>query len=182
MKTSTFFLLVAALTFGMPPSNALAQDSAGEARPPPPSGRLFHLNQVPRYLVTYFNSQTASVGLRSASIVSITNQSSVSCRVFVDWKLEDGQLECGDELSIGPGVEVDFCTRAIPTAITKCNSICSPNLIFSEGYAIVGSTKAGCKKIAVSSRTVYTAYPADIPVFGITDAKVVRSGSGNIGD
>ena len=38
---------------------------------------------VPRYLVTYMNSQTANDAMRSATVVSVTNQSSLINRVFV---------------------------------------------------------------------------------------------------
>lgn len=186
MKTSTYCLLAAAaLTFGMPASDALAQDRPDEARP----GQLQLGPQLPagtaaRYRVTYANSQTRVAALRSASIVSITNQSTVTCRVAVDWNFGAGGIACSANLVITPGMTADFCTRPIPGAITSCNSTCpGAGLTFFEGNATVGSsTIAGCEKIAVSARTVYTASTTDSPVSAITDAKVVKIGSGNIGD
>lgn len=38
---------------------------------------------TPRYLVTYMNSQTADSATRSATVISVTNQSELINRVFV---------------------------------------------------------------------------------------------------
>jgi hypothetical protein len=184
MKTSTYLLLVAAaLTFGLPASDALAQNRPDEARPGPKQLSLLPSGTVPRYLVTFFRSVTADPALRTASIVSITNQSPVDCQVAVDWKLGFGGVVCGTNLVIGPGVQADFCSRTVPDGITTCNSTCSPSLVFDEGSAIVGSaTTTGCGNIAVSARTYYTASTTDSPVSAITDPKVVKFGFGNSGD
>lgn len=187
MRISTYVLLAAAaLTFGMGPSGVLADDRPDEGRgqlsPNLPAG------SVARYRVTYFNSQTAAPGLRSVSIVSITNQAAVTCRVSVDWKIGFGGVACGTNTVLAPGDTADFCTRPIPVGITACNSTCpGAGLTFTEGNAIVGSsasagTNIGCEKIAVSARTVYTGSVSDSPVSAITDAAVVRFGFGNNGD
>jgi hypothetical protein len=184
MKTLIYLLLAApGLTFGMGPSVALAQDRPDEARPGQPSSQL-PAGTVPRYLVTYFHSQGGLAGARSASIVSITNQSPVICTVAVDWKNQGGGVACGTSLTIGPGVDVDFCTRNLPNSITLCNSTCpGGGLVFNEGSAVVGSSTAlGCDKIAVSARTFYASVITDFPPTAITDAKVVKYGFGNSGD
>lgn len=187
MRTSTHALLaVAALTFGMGPPAVLAEDLADQGQGIG-SPRL-PIGSVARYRVTYFNSQTVTTALRSVSIVSITNQANVNCRVSVDWKIGFGGIACGTNIVLLPGQTSDFCTRPIPNGITVCNSTCpGAGLTNTEGNAIVGSSVSaganlGCEKIAVSARTVYTAAISDSPISAITDAKVVRYGFGNIGD
>jgi hypothetical protein len=199
MKSPIYLSLVAAaLIFGLAPSSSLAQqrpsangaaqavdhdaDDEGNgrllaAKPALPRGT------VARYLVTYFKSNTSVSTLRSAAIVSVTNQSTASCTVGVDWKTGGTATACSQSLLLTPGAQLDFCTRAIPSGITTCNATCAPNLTFNEGNAIVGSsTTTGCEKIALSSRTVYTGSTTDAPVSAITDANIVKFGFGNIGD
>jgi hypothetical protein len=180
MKASTYFLLAAAaLACGMGAS-AFAQDDTPTGRavnPALPAGT------VARYLVTYMKSNTATTALRTATIISVTNQSSSTCKVAVDWKVGGTSTACTTTLSLSPGSELDFCSRTIPDGITTCNATCSPSLTFNEGNAVVGSsTTTGCEKIALSARTVYTSSTSDSPVNGITDAKIVKFGAGNIGD
>ncbi|MCI0736047.1 MAG: hypothetical protein L0Y50_07220 [Beijerinckiaceae bacterium] len=182
MKTSVFlFSMAAALAIGMGATDALGQDrpdqgEVGRLSPQPPAGT------VARYRVTYFYSNTSANPPRSVSIVSITNQSAVTCRVAVDWKIGFGGVACATNLLLGAGNTADFCTRSIPVGITACNSTC-PGLNFTEGSAIVASsTTTTCDRIAVSARTVYTGSTSDAAISAITDAKVVRFGFGNIGD
>ena len=188
MKTSTYLSLVAAaLTLGMGATNALAQAGPDQ---PSASARATEAPQlgggaIPRYRVTYFYSNTnASFPPRNVSIVSITNQNIATCTVAVDWRVGFGGVPCSTFLALGPGNTADFCTRPIPFNVTACNSTCpGVGLTFTEGSAIVGSTTAtGCEKIAVSARTVYTGATSDTSISAITDAKVVRWFSGNIGD
>lgn len=141
---------------------------------------------VARYRITYAISTTSVTALRSVSIASITNQSPVTCTVAVDWRVGFGGVACSTSISLGPGSTADFCTRPIPGFLTTCNSTCpgATGATF-EGNAIVGSsTTTGCQRIAVSARTVYTASTSDSPISAITDAKVVKigTGTGNIGD
>jgi hypothetical protein len=189
VRTATYLLLVAAaLTFGMPPFGAVAEDRADDA--PSQAARsgqiapnLLPAGTVARYRVTYFKSNTAVIALRSASIVSITNGNSGSCKVAVDWRTGGTVSSCTSSLVIGPGSTQDFCSRTIPGGITTCNATCSPSLTFNEGSAVVGSaTTTGCERIELSARTVYTASTTDSPVSAITDAKVVRYNFPNIGD
>jgi hypothetical protein len=183
MKALTYFMLAAAaLACGMG-ATAFAQDdtptrsSVTSVTPALPAGT------VARYLVTYMKSNTATTALRTATIISVTNQSSSTCRVAVDWKVGGTSTVCTTTLSLSPRSELDFCSRTIPDGITTCNATCSPSLTFKEGKAVVGSsTTTGCEKIALSARTVYTSSTSDSPVNGITDAKIVKFGAGNIGD
>lgn len=183
MKTGTFVLLVAAaaLSFGMSGFGALAEDDTGATQLSP--SPALPIGTVARYRVTFFKSNTSVTALRTASIVSVTNASAVSCRVAVDWRTGGTTNACTTSISIAPGATLDFCSRTIPSGITSCNSTCSPSLTFNEGSAVVGSsTTTGCEKIALSARTVYTSTTTDSPLNAITDAKVVRVGFGNSGD
>ncbi len=187
MKTSPYLLLVAAaFTFGMPASGALAQDRPRDTGTAKETARALALpGGTPRYVVTYAASSTLPVNtLRSASIVSVTNQSPVSCRVAVIWRLGFGGVSCETGDLLGPGFTLDFCTRPLPDDLTTCNGVCpDAGLTVFEGNAVVGSsTTTGCERIAVSARTVYTANANDLSISAITDAKVVRFGQGNIGD
>ena len=194
MKTSACLLALAtaALVYGGFPSSALAQKGGDKtavddtesgfptesefAAPALPTGH------VARYRVTYMKSNTAATALRTATVVSITNQSSVSCGTSVDFKVGSSTV-CTTSVTIAPGTTVDHCSRTIPSGITSCNATCSPSLTFDEGHAIVGSSSTtGCEKIAVSARTYYTSSTSDSPVSAVTDAKVVKLGVGNAGD
>ena len=189
MKNLVFLWLVAAaLTFEMSPSNAFAQDGVDQIGPSRLlSARLPDAAAAPfSYRVTYFNSQTGTTALRSASIISITNQSKESCTVDVQWLAGGGAVVCSTSLTVAAGVQLDFCTRPIPKGITVCNSICpGAGLTDHEGTAGVGAEDLAGQfncPIAVSARTVYTASTTDAPISAITDAKIVRSGGFNNGD
>ena len=136
---------------------------------------------MPRYLVTYMNSQTRDK-IRSATVVSVTNQSQATCRVAVSYFrgfTSNAAPACSTSFSISPDFTVDFCSRNLPMPITTCNSICSPGLDFHEGRSIVSST---CKEIGVSSRVYYTLGDDDGEISAITDSKIVRVDEGNKGD
>jgi hypothetical protein len=185
MKPSLFlFSMTTALTLGMGATDAVAQDRPLDTGPAKETAQApaLPIGTVARYRVTYAISSTSVTALRSVSIVSITNQSPVTCTVAVDWRIGFGGVVCGTSFSLPAGFTADFCTRPIPGSLTTCNSTCPAPPSF-EGNAFVGSsTTAGCEKIAVSARTVYTATTSDSPVSAITDAKVVKFGLGNIGD
>jgi hypothetical protein len=134
---------------------------------------------VPRYLVTYMNSQTRNK-IRSATVVSVTNQAKQPNRVVVSYYWGLGNSVAGSSaFSIPPGWTIDFCTRNLPGEITTCNSVPKPELTFNEGRAIVSSTLSG---IAVSARVYYTSGKGDEELLAITDSKIVNFGEGNNGD
>lgn len=135
-----------------------------------------------RYRVTYYRSNT-TLPIRSASVVSVTNQSNVTCSVAVTWKNQAGTNICALNIAVPAEGHRDFCTRPIPGLTTLCDATCVPALNAHEGSAIVGSSSTtGCEKIAVSARTIYTSTSNDSPVDAITDAKIVRMNAGNSGD
>jgi hypothetical protein len=138
-------------------------------------------NAVARYLVTYMNSQTRS-RIRSATVVSVTNQSSATNQVFVSYfkgLTSNSSPVCVCAYSIPPDFTIDFCSRDLPIEITCCNCVCSPALDYDEGRAIVSSM---LPQIGVSSRVYYTEGDKDEKLLAITDSKIVVFGKGNIGD
>lgn len=142
---------------------------------------LVPLPAVPLYLVTYMNSQTGG-RIRSATVVSVTNQSDQPCYVTVSYfkGFSDNTSPVGSSsFLIPPDYTVDFASRSLPGAITVTNSVPSPELTFDEGRAIVSSR---CREIGVSARVVYTSGDGDEQLLAITDSKVVRFGQGNKGD
>lgn len=136
---------------------------------------------TPRYLVTYMNSQTGG-SVRSATVVSVTNQTQTTCRVSVSYYkgfTNDSSPVCSTNFSIPSRFTVDYCSRNLPGTLTTCNSTCNPALTFDEGRAIVAST---CRDIGVSARVYYTSGDADNRVDALTDSKVVQYNTGNNGD
>jgi hypothetical protein len=135
----------------------------------------------PRYLVTYMNSQTGGP-IRSATVVSITNQSRVINRVFVSFfrGFQDNTTPVGvAAFAIPPDFTVDFASRNLPGEITLVNAIPTPELVFDEGRAVVSSIYP---EIGVSARVIYTRGDNDGELMAITDSKVVVFGKQNIGD
>ncbi len=136
----------------------------------------------PRYLITYMNSQTRNDAMRSATVVSVTNQSKEPARVFVTFfkGFTDDSSSVGTAAySIPPQFTVDFASRHLPSELTVTNVVPKPELTFDEGRAVVSSTSS---QIAVSARVYYTAGKRDEQLLAITDSKVVIYGKGNVGD
>lgn len=139
------------------------------------------LPSQPRYLVTYMNSQTGGRA-RSATVVSITNQSARTNLVTVTWfkGFSDNSSPVGiTSFSIPPDYTVDFGSRDLPPELTVVNSVCNPELVFDEGRAIVSSR---LPEIGVSARVYYTNGDRDETLNAITDSKIVAFGKGNNGD
>jgi hypothetical protein len=139
------------------------------------------LPNIPRYLVTYMNSQTGG-RVRSATVVSVTNQAPTINRVWVSYfkGFSDNTTPvCVCAFAIPPDFTVDFSSRQLPGALTVCNCVCNPELVFDEGRAIVSSM---WPEIGVSSRIYYTRGDNDVDLLAITDSKVVPFAKGNNGD
>lgn len=137
---------------------------------------------TPRYLVTYMNSQTANSAMRSATVVSVTNQSRLTNRVFVTFfkGFSDDSAPVGTAaFAIPPQYTVDFASRHLPGELTVTNAVPDPELTFDEGRAIVSSM---WPEIGVSARVYYTAGERDERLHAITDSKVVVYGEANRGD
>jgi hypothetical protein len=142
--------------------------------------------EIPRYLVTYVRSQNVGP-IRSATAVTVTNQSSESCTVQVEWfQSAPATSQCILETVIGPREARHFCSRSLPGAITGCSPVATPAtcpaLFGSQGTAIVSSTdRFACSLIAVDARVYYTT-PGDAEVLAISNSKIVFAGEGNLGD
>lgn len=185
-----FLTAAAVLGCGMLSSNASAVDNVGLA---PDAGENAGLpadviapelpaGQAALYRITYMSSQTGTAN-RTSTVISITNNSTVTCGTGVDWRIGLGGIACTTSVLLGPGQTGEHCSRNLPFAVSACNATCSPILTNAEGSAIVGvSTTTGCANIAVSARTYHTTGTGDTGVAAVTDAKVVRIRNGNIGD
>jgi hypothetical protein len=134
---------------------------------------------IARYLVTFIKSRTTDP-IRTATVVSITNQTRKTCQVAVDWFQGFNPAPvCATAFSLDAGFTTDFCSREIPDPLTTCNATCAPELTFDEGKAVVN---ASCEDIGVSARVYYTRGDDDNELSAISDSKIVRFGEGNRGD
>lgn len=139
---------------------------------------------IPRYLVTYMNSQTANNAMRSATVVSVTNQSEFANLVTITFYKGFSDDAPGSEVgtatfSIPPQFTVDFASRHLPGVLTVTNAVPAPELVFDEGRAVVWSRRP---EIGVSARVYYTGGDGDERLHAITDSKVVVYGGRNSGD
>jgi hypothetical protein len=177
MKTNNnifvLFVIIGAVSF----NSALAQRPDGSESATSKGFSVNHAVQVAnRYLVTYMSSDTSSPN-RSATVVTVTNQSNKSCDVKVTWfkGFTPDTPVCTTTTKVASGVTHDFCSRSLPQDITACNSICDPELTFDEGKAIVSSSKSNdCDDIGVESRVYYTTGGADTEVAAVSNPKIVR--------
>jgi hypothetical protein len=184
----TLTLVVSGMIF---PTAALAQRADGSKA----EEYGYKGDTTKRYLVTYMNSQTQTSEdgeplemNRSATVVTVTNQSSGTCGIRIDWfRGFDPSAACTTTFALEEQLTADFCSRDLPIQITACNATCDPELTFHEGRAVVSSatqTAEGpnCAAIAVSARVYYTTGEDDNALSAITDSKIVRVGEGNRGD
>lgn len=139
---------------------------------------------VQRYLVTYLKSLTDVP--RSATVITVTNQSTEPCDVKIDWfkGFEPDTPACTTTAVVDVGITHDFCSRELLSNITTCNSTCDPELTVTEGKAIVSSSLSrACSPIGVESRVYYTTgETSDTGVAAVSNPKIVRAGVGNRGD
>jgi hypothetical protein len=134
-----------------------------------------------RFLVTYMNSQTGG-RVRSATIVSVTNQSARPNLVTVTWFkgfTDNSSPVASSSFVIPPEFTVDFGSRDLPGELTVVNSVPGTPLTFDEGRALVASR---LPEIGVSARVYYTSGDADEQLLAITDSKVVVFDAANNGD
>lgn len=139
------------------------------------------------FRIGYMRSETGGA-IRSATVVSVTNDSSQACPIYIDWRKgfasrTSSPVMCGLYFAtLQPGDTADLCSRVLPGSVTACNAACQPPLTFVEGSAIVGSTDdPACAALTVSARTYYFG-ATDTAIIGITEPAVTRIGSGSRGD
>ena len=180
-KALPFLALTCTLWAALPPVAALAQaddrgPAAEAAAPQLPAGH------VARYRLTYMKSSTTTA-IRSATVVSITNQSQGTCVTSVDWRFGFGSATCTTTLSLGRGQTGEHCSRPLPGAIATCNATCSPALDSIEGNAAIGSNNVtDCDRIGVDARLYYTTGTNDTAVSAVSNPNIVKRGLGNNGD
>lgn len=167
------------------PHNQPGQTADSSEQGQQPTIQTVPAGSTSRYAVTYMNSQTTS-GFRSATVVSISNQSRVSCSVTVEFfRGFETAAACTTTATISPGFTHDFCSRGIPGGATTCNSTCATQLTFHEGRAKVSSTadaEGHCAAIAVDARLYhFTGATTDSGIAAIASPAVVRIGQGNMG-
>jgi hypothetical protein len=147
--------------------------------------------ETERYLVPFVKSSPQSsqlTGVRSATMVTVVNQSSVSCDVQVQWfSSTQSTALCTNMETIFPGTSKQFCIRGISTLIGSCNNNCVSQLGNNQGIqgtAIVSSSsRFECSLIAVEARVYYTTgVGVTEAVSAISNSKVVFAGEGNLGD
>ena len=183
MQRELWFLLltITMVSYGLSVLPVLAANDDGFV-PVPQSTEEAYSGQ-PRYLVTFIKSRTTDP-IRTATVVSVTNQAKHTCHIAVDWfRGFDPNAVCTTKIDLDAGFQTDFCSRQIPDPVTSCNATCSPELTFHEGKAVVSSSaEDGCKDIGVSARVYYTQGSADDEVTAVSDSKIVRVNRGNLGD
>jgi hypothetical protein len=173
----TILLTFCVANFGI----ALAQQSDDGGAPRNRSRPHLEANApeplIDRYLVTYLKSRTDAP--RSATVVTVINQSKQSCSVKVNWfaGFQPDTAACTSAEVLNPGVSHDFCSRDVLSNITTCNTICDPELTFIEGKATVSSSASEeCSSIAVDARVYYTTGDLnDTGVAAVSNPKVVRA-------
>jgi len=191
-------VMVVLVSAGMsaPAARAADGDDGGPASAARDSALITEVSTIdvsrmtPLYRVTFMKSRTTDT-IRTATVVSVTNQAGVSCDITVIWRRGfDPTPVCTTTMSLDAGFQTDFCSRAIPDALTTCNTTCNPDLTFHEGTAVVythvenlfyyGSSE--CLHLAVSARVYYTTGTTASAVTAISDAKIVGISVGNQGD
>jgi hypothetical protein len=146
---------------------------------------------VPRYLVTYVRSQIAGP-IRAATAVTVTNQSSESCAVEVEWfRSNPATSLCKLNVTIASHGANQFCSRNLIGSITNCAPFATPancpGSFAFEGTAIVSSSSdtSDCRLLGVEARVYYTTSSNgtnDTAISAISNSKIVFAGEGNLGD
>ena len=145
--------------------------------------------KVPRYLVTYVRSQNPGP-IRAATAVTVTNQSSESCAVQVEWFTSLPTSLCILEVTIPSKGASQFCSRNLIGSITNCAPFATPancpGSIAFEGTAIVSSSNTSdCRLLGVEARVYYTTSSNgvnDAAISAISNSKIVFAGERNLGD
>ena len=136
---------------------------------------------TPRYTVAFAKTEMNSP-IRSATVVTVTNNSSIGCLVNVAWFGKSSAASaCINGLVVPAGQTVNLCSRALPSEIADCASACTVSS--ADGRATVQSRLGeACGKIAVDARVYYTEGGSDNMLTAVTSSKVVKAGAANAGD
>jgi len=188
LKRTFLWLFIATIALGdaswNPPLSRGADDDGSSPKVLGPrglrAGEDISGELIARYLVTFMKSRTTDP-LRTATVVTVTNEANQSCQITVDWiRGFETTPASRTNLSLEGGFTGDFCSRDIPPPLTTCNATSDPELTFHEGHAVVSSSvAAGCERLGVSARVYYTQGDNDGDLLAISDPKIVPTGKGN---
>jgi hypothetical protein len=190
MYIKGLFIVVAVAAFfgsfgGTPSAKAESPDGSIEASG---VGPQLAPGTVARFRVGYMNSQTSGTP-RSATVITVVNESTTPCTISVDWRKGFSATGIGGVIctttfvNLERGQSAEFCSRDVPSNVSVCNSTCAPALTLDEGNTVVGSTNtAACARITVSPRIYYFGNVADTSIQAITDPAVAKFAVGNVGD
>ena len=158
---------------GLSPTPALAEQFVRGAG----SGGGEHLvpvGQTPRYDVTSMQSRTED-DPNSVTVITITNTSSQTCDVSVDWFNIVGTLIETTSYSLFSGESSNHCSRTVQFPITEC--LVNGTMTFHQGFATVNSTTtpSECGKIQVEARVYLTGGESSSEVpYAISNPKVIK--------
>jgi hypothetical protein len=122
------------------------------------------VGQVDRYRIPNYTSQTRLPGSRSFVVVTIENNSSVSCAAAVSFQFAFGTSDiCVISLTIPSKQSRLFCSRPVNDPLAPCSISCpGSGLTFNTGHANVSSTNTlDCAKISVDAQQFFTKDAAD---------------------
>ena len=117
---------------------------------------------VARYLVTFIKSRTTDT-IRTATAVSVTNQTGQTCQVAIDWFQGFNPTPvCTTAFSLDAGFRLTSVPGSSPDPLTTCNATCAPELTFDEGKAVVSANCQAywgeCARVLHQGPTI-TQYP-----------------------
>jgi hypothetical protein len=150
--------------------------------------------EKPRYRITFIKTQGDSgpaADTRSATVVTVVNQSNASCTVRVAWFRQNGTSVCtGSQVNVNAGGAAQICSRNLPAWISACNAggFCPTKTLLdsTNGAALNGTAvvATSCDLMAVEARVYYTGNSAvgDNAVSAVSNSRVVFIGEANLGD
>lgn len=180
--------LVLVLLCAVVPALAQSRSSGEEASvsveslaPSPPAG------QIARYLIPNYTSQTTNptTGSRSFTVVTVHNQSTVTCNVGVQFQFAFGVTNvCSITLSIPAGQSRLFCSRPVNDPTAPCSVSCpGVGLTFNTGHAFVSSTNTlFCQFLGVDAQQYFTRDLNDNFIESQSKLSLVTINASNLGD
>ena len=197
MKKSLWLSMFALVPFGLSATVCLAQGAeavSGSGMPDGSELREYYgpelelpAGYVKRFVIGYMSSiapSSPTIIPRTATVISITNQSTSTCGTAVDWKQGFSSANAGTTvLVLGPKQTGEHCSRSLPMNVASCNATATPALLNHEGNATVASVSvpSACVNIAVDAR-VYYFRGQDYDVAAVADVKVIKGSVTNKGD
>jgi hypothetical protein len=114
-----FLFIVITASYGLFVPAALAANDDGFV--PVPGYTEDSCSGHPRHLVTFMKSRITDP-IRTATVVSVTNQANHTCHISVDWfRGFDPNPVCTTTFDLDAGFQTDFCSRQIPDRHCQVN-------------------------------------------------------------